>query len=622
MEYNNDMIFDIVVVGAGHAGIEAGVICAKMGMKTLVLNINLDTVGWASCNPAIGGPAKGVVAREVDVLGGVMAKVTDSTMINVRMLNTSKGIAVRALRAQIDKYEYSREMKRILESTDNLYLRYGVAREILIESGKVKGLVTEFGMKYECRAVILTTGTFLGGKLFIGREVQYGGRLGELPANGLTQNLIDHGIKMERFKTGTPARIRRDSIDFSKMDIQETSSEPQAFSFFSKKKILSPEYPCWLTRTNNNTHDVIRKYISFSPLYGDVKLVQGKGPRYCPSIEDKVMKFDKQSHQIFVEPESRFSQEYYLNGLSTSLPIEAQIGIIRSINGLENAVIERPAYAVEYDYACPDQLFPTLESKKIENLYFAGQINGTSGYEEAAGQGVVAGINAAAKFKGMKPLILRRDESYIGVMIDDIINKSVDEPYRLLTSRAEFRLLLRHDNVHLRLARYGYEYGLISQEFYSSVQEIEKEVNLNIQRISRINVYPSAVNDILISYSTEPIEHTMKLGDILKRPQIPYEALKKLDSIPIQNDEIAEQTDIYFKYGGYLKKMEDEVKKMKKMEEIIISDGFDYDQVHNLAFEAREKLKKIKPATIAQAMRIPGINPSDILNLSVYVNKK
>ncbi|HQO13074.1 MAG TPA: tRNA uridine-5-carboxymethylaminomethyl(34) synthesis enzyme MnmG [Petrotogaceae bacterium] len=622
MEYNNDMIFDIVVVGAGHAGIEAGVICAKMGMKTLVLNINLDTVGWASCNPAIGGPAKGVVAREVDVLGGVMAKVTDSTMINVRMLNTSKGIAVRALRAQIDKYEYSREMKRILESTDNLYLRYGVAREILIESGKVKGLVTEFGMKYECRAVILTTGTFLGGKLFIGREVQYGGRLGELPANGLTQNLIDHGIKMERFKTGTPARIRRDSIDFSKMDIQETSSEPQAFSFFSKKKILSPEYPCWLTRTNNNTHDVIRKYISFSPLYGDVKLVQGKGPRYCPSIEDKVMKFDKQSHQIFVEPESRFSQEYYLNGLSTSLPFEAQIGIIRSINGLENAVIERPAYAVEYDYACPDQLFPTLESKKIENLYFAGQINGTSGYEEAAGQGVVAGINAAAKFKGMKPLILRRDESYIGVMIDDIINKSVDEPYRLLTSRAEFRLLLRHDNVHLRLARYGYEYGLISQEFYSSVQEIEKEVNLNIQRISRINVYPSAVNDILISYSTEPIEHTMKLGDILKRPQIPYEALKKLDSIPIQNDEIAEQTDIYFKYGGYLKKMEEEVKKMKKMEEIIISDGFDYDQVHNLAFEAREKLKKIKPATIAQAMRIPGINPSDILNLSVYVNKK
>ena len=622
MEYNNDMIFDIVVVGAGHAGIEAGVICAKMGMKTLVLNINLDTVGWASCNPAIGGPAKGVVAREVDVLGGVMAKVTDSTMINVRMLNTSKGIAVRALRAQIDKYEYSREMKRILESTDYLYLRYGVAREILIESGKVKGLATEFGMKYECRAVILTTGTFLGGKLFIGREVQYGGRLGELPANGLTQNLIDHGIKMERFKTGTPARIRRDSIDFSKMDIQETSSEPQAFSFFSKKKILSPEYPCWLTRTNNNTHDVIRKYISFSPLYGDVKLVQGKGPRYCPSIEDKVMKFDKQSHQIFVEPESRFSQEYYLNGLSTSLPFEAQIGIIRSINGLENAVIERPAYAVEYDYACPDQLFPTLESKKIENLYFAGQINGTSGYEEAAGQGVVAGINAAAKFKGMKPLILRRDESYIGVMIDDIINKSVDEPYRLLTSRAEFRLLLRHDNVHLRLARYGYEYGLISQEFYSSVQEIEKEVNLNIQRISRINVYPSAVNDILISYSTEPIEHTMKLGDILKRPQIPYEALKKLDSIPIQNDEIAEQTDIYFKYGGYLKKMEDEVKKMKKMEEIIISDGFDYDQVHNLAFEAREKLKKIKPATIAQAMRIPGINPSDILNLSVYVNKK
>jgi len=622
MEYNKDMIFDIAVVGAGHAGIEAGIICAKMGMKTLILNINLDMVGWASCNPAIGGPAKGVVTREVDVLGGVMARVTDDTMINVRMLNTSKGIAVRALRAQIDKYEYSREMKRILESTDNLYLRYGVVREILTESGKVKGLVTEFGMKYECRAVILTTGTFLGGKLFIGREVQYGGRLGELPANGLTKNLMDHGIKMERFKTGTPARIRKDSIDFSKMDIQETSSEPLAFSFFSKKKILSPEYPCWLTRTNNNTHDVIRKYISFSPLYGDVKLVQGKGPRYCPSIEDKVMKFDKQSHQIFVEPESRFSQEYYLNGLSTSLPIEAQIGIIRSINGLENAVIERPAYAVEYDYACPDQLFPTLESKKIENLYFAGQINGTSGYEEAAGQGLVAGINAAAKLKGMKPLILRRDEAYIGVLIDDIINKSVDEPYRLLTSRSEFRLLLRHDNAHLRLAKYGYEYGLISQDFYRTVQEIEKEVNENIQRISRINVYPSAVNDILTLYSTEPIEHTMKLGDILKRPQIPYEALKQFDSIPIQNDEIAEQTDIYFKYGGYLKKMEEEVKKMKKMEEIIISDSFDYDQVHNLAFKAREKLKKIKPATIAQAMRIPGINPSDILNLSVYVNRK
>jgi len=617
----DDYSFDIVVVGAGHAGIEAGLASAKAGMKTLVLAINLDTVGWAPCNPAVGGPAKGVVAREVDALGGQIAKTTDKTAINIRMLNTSKGPAVRALRAQIDKKEYSIEMKRALENQENLYLRSAIATEILVENGKVAGVVTHFGQVYRCKAAIITTGTFLGGKIFIGPKAFEAGRLGEFPSKMLSESLKKLGFKLARFKTGTPARILGSSIDFSKMERQDTSDTPLAFSYFSEPRVLPKNSPCWLTKTNPRTHSIIRRDIQFSPLYGDVKLIHSIGPRYCPSIEDKVLKFSsKDSHQIFVEPEGRNTGEYYLNGLSTSLPFKTQVEMVHSVEGLEKAVIMRPAYAVEYDFVIPEQLHPTLESKLVENLYFAGQVNGTSGYEEAAGQGIVAGINASAKLKGAEPLVLKRSEAYIGVMIDDLVTRGVDEPYRLLTSRAEYRLMLRHDNAHLRLTEYGYRYGLIPRWFYDKVVIIREAINREVSRLNDIVLKPSnSVNNKLLSAGTTAIYQPTRLAQLLKRPEITYSLLKDFDPQPISDSSLAEQVETTMKYEGYINRLRQEINRFEKLENELIPGDIDYDKVPNLSTESKEKLKKLRPMSVGQAMRIPGIKPADILNLSTYL---
>lgn len=624
MRPDDDRVYDIIVVGAGHAGIEAALASARMGFRVLVLTVNPDTVGWAPCNPAIGGPAKGVVVREIDALGGEMAKTTDETMINVRMLNVSKGPAVRALRAQIDKISYSRTMKRKLETNPNIVLRHGIVERLLVEKGKVVGVVDNYGIDYLGKAVIITTGTFLRGKIFIGRSVFPAGRMGEFPAAKLTQSLIELGFEVGRFKTGTPARVLKRSINFSVMERQDTSDEPLAFSFFSEPKVLPKDYPCWLTRTNPETHNIIRQYLEFSPLYGTVKLIEGVGPRYCPSIEDKVIKFrDKESHQVFVEPEGRDTEEYYLNGLSTSLPYEAQIKMIRSVKGLENAIITRPAYAIEYDYIDPRQLYPTLESKIVENLFFAGQVNGTSGYEEAAGQGLIAGINAALKLRGEPPLILKRSEAYIGVLIDDLVTRGVDEPYRLLTSRAEYRLLLRHDNAHLRLAKHGYRVGLIPKWFYEKVLSLERRVKEEIERLKKVVIKPSdRINDILMAEGTTPLKEATSLYQLLKRPELSYEVLKRFDPNPIDDPEVAEQVEINVKYEGYIQKMFEEVAIFEKYESYEIPADIDYDVVPNLSTEARDKLKRIRPRSIGQAMRIPGINPSDISNLIIYLDGK
>lgn len=613
--------FDCIVIGAGHAGVEAALAAARMGASTLVLTLNVDMIAFMPCNPSIGGPAKGIVVREIDALGGAMGKVIDKTHIQMRMLNTGKGPAVRALRAQLDKVSYQSEMKKILESTENLTLRQASVDELIIEDGEVKGVITQIGAIYRAKTVLVTTGTFLRGEIIIG-DIRYSsGPNNQMPSIKLADNLRSIGFDIVRFKTGTPPRINSKTIDYSKTEIQPGDDVPRAFSYETTEFIMD-QLPCWLTHTSPETHRIINENLHLAPMYSGE--ITSSGPRYCPSIEDKIVRFnDKSRHQVFLEPEGRNTNEVYIQGLSTSLPEHIQRRLIESVPGLEKAEMMRAGYAIEYDSIVSTQLKPTLETKMIRNLYTAGQLNGTSGYEEAAAQGLMAGVNAAARALGKDELVLDRSEAYIGVLIDDLVTKGTAEPYRLLTSRAEYRLLLRHDNADIRLTEIANTRGLISKERYEAYVLKKQQIEEEVIRLRETTVKPSEeVKSIMDETNSTELKEPMKGANLLKRPEITYNQMARI--IPAKeklSEEVEEQVEISIKYEGYIEKSMQQVERMKKMEMKKIPENIDYDAISGIASEARSALKEVRPLSIAQASRMPGVNPADISILLVYIEQ-
>lgn len=621
MNYLNNK-YDIIVVGAGHAGCEAAIACAKLGAKVLLATLNVEHIALMPCNPAVGGPAKSTLVREIDALGGVMGEVADATYIQMKMLNSSKGPAVRALRAQSDKRQYMDYMRNIIENNENIYVRQACITDLLVENGRIIGAVDEFGIEYSAGAVVLTTGTSLNGRIFVGLRSYSAGRLGEKAAYGLSESLIKHGINIKKLKTGTPPRVDKRTIDYSKMDLQP-GDETLHFYSFRPNRPVRPQYPCYLTRTNEETHKIIRENLDKSPMFQG--LIHGVGPRYCPSIEDKVVRFSENpSHHIFIEPEGLGTYEVYIQGFSSSLPADVQVKMLRTLPGLEQAHVIKPAYAVEYDYVPAVQTTHSLMSKKIKGLFFGGQINGTSGYEEAAAQGLIAGINAYNYLNNSELLELSRSSSYIGTLIDDLVTKDIQDPYRMLTSRSEYRLLLRQDNADARLTPIGKKVGLIDDTQYKVFTDKQEAIEREMLRIKDAKISATdEVNQVLAKVG-QSLDRGIKIAELLKRPDIDYNIIKEIDeetkSLNIPFD-VAEQVEILTKYDGYLKRQEQQVKEAGKLDKFKIPEDIDYSNIEHISSETKDKLSKIRPKTLAQASRIGGVKPADISILMVMLER-